>query len=82
MRKLLILPVFLLFAACPEKMIPDGGGTIKNFQMTETESEYRFTWDAVDLSEYKAAVSFTIYTDTVCLRIRRNRLSFLFSTLP
>lgn len=52
MRKLLILPVFLLFAACPEKMIPDGGGTIKNFQVTETESEYRFTWDAVDLSEY------------------------------
>lgn len=58
MRKLLILPVFLLFAACPEKMIPDGGGTIKNFQMTETESEYRFTWDAVDLSEYKARNSY------------------------
>ena len=38
MRKLLILPVFLLFAACPEKMI-DGGGTIKNFRVTETESE-------------------------------------------
>ena len=52
MRKLLILTVVLLFAACPEKMIPDGGGTIKNFQVTETESEYRFTWDAVDLSEY------------------------------
>lgn len=53
MKKLWILPILLLFVGCPDRLFPDGGGTIKDFDVKETESSYLFSWKAVDLTAFK-----------------------------